>query len=109
MIVVPTPTLAPAECLVTFKADAKDGPYIDLTRDFVPRNSGRMYISKRAVEDMAKELGFPTPKAFEEVKELAESALDENEQLKSDLREAERQLEAVDVLNLRKTRKKEKV
>ena len=58
MIVVDVPRLFNAQCLVLKRSDPERGPYIDLLRDFDMAHQGRMYVSRVAVESMARELGL---------------------------------------------------
>lgn len=68
MIAVDHPTLFHPQCLVTKRADPKFGPYVDLLKDFDHDHQGRMYVSRVAVETMAKTLGLPSSDEVEELR-----------------------------------------
>lgn len=99
MILVERPTLTPARCLVTGKADDKSGPYIDLLRDFDPADAfGRMYVSRQAVFDMASYYGLPTPGEFEVVQEERDEALSRIDELEEEISRTDSVLDAIDVI-----------
>ena len=92
MNVVDVPRLFNAQCLVLKRSDPERGPYIDLLRDFDMAHQGRMYVSRVAVESMARKLGLLSGDEADlrgRVAELEAELVEANEELES-LREFER-------------------
>lgn len=87
MIVVDVPRLFNAQCLVTKRSDPERGPYIDLLRDFDMDHQGRMYISRLAVESMARKLGL--------ISGDEDLLRDRVAELERQLEEAQRELESL--------------
>lgn len=87
MIAVDAPVLFNAQCLVTRRSDPERGPYVDLLRDFDIDHRGRMYISRVAVQEMARTLGLITG----EEQQLRE----ENERLQAELEDVRAELESL--------------
>lgn len=98
MIVVETPTLFHPQCLVTKRGDAEHGPYVDLLRDFDVDHQGRMYVSERAVEQMASALGHPTLSEAQELRTKVEELETRLAEAEAELSTAQTTIDAVHVL-----------
>ncbi len=94
------PQLPPGMCFLCEQSNPCR--YIDTFRDFegVVREKldGRKYVCEECVEDMAKHLGFVTPKAYTDTSDERKALQDEVNRLKHELEDFKVVKEALDRL-----------